>query len=77
MAIPESAVENFRILQAAVENGDVGLLEVTDKNTGEVVDAIVTMHMEDGMIHMTPFAFMVRGNPFDRFLAPEPETKTH
>lgn len=78
MAIPESTIENFRTLQRAMENGDIGLLEVTDKKTGEVMDAIVTIHTEDGMVHMTPFAVMFRENPFDRLLAPEAEPEvTH
>lgn len=76
MAIPESTIENFRTLQRAMENGDIGLLEVTDKKTGEVMDAIVAMHTEDDMLCMTPFAVMFRENPFDRLLAPEPESET-
>jgi len=78
MAIPESTIENFRTLQRAMENGNIGLLEVTDKKTGEVMDAIVAMHTEDGMVCMTPFAVMFRENPFDRLLAPEAEPEvTH
>jgi len=42
------------------------------------MDAIVTMHTEDGMVRMTPFAVMFRENPFDRLLAPEAEPEvTH
>lgn len=72
MAIPKGAKANFETLKRAIRNGDCALMEVTDKKTGETVDALcaVTRH-DDGGATFAPLAVMVRENPYERFDPPK------
>jgi hypothetical protein len=56
---------NFKTLLAAAENGDLALLECTDKQTGKPVITICAIaEYEDGTVDMIPLAKMFDGNPY-------------
>jgi len=68
--IPEGNKKNLETLKRAVANGDVALMEVKDKVTGELVDAICAVSFDGTEYTMSPLAFMVRENPYERFEPP-------
>lgn len=62
---------NFETLGRAFASDNVSLMEVRDKKTGDYVDAICAVQVDlEGNFEFTPFAFMVRDNPYDRFEPP-------
>lgn len=76
MAIGEAYRANFETMLRAFENGDVALLECTDKATGKTVIALVAVQHEDnGDFAMVPLAKMFDGNPYEELEPPKTETE--
>jgi len=75
MPIAESSKEMFALIIRAVNNKEIGLLEVVDKKTYEVYDALCAMEIEGEITRATPLAVILRANPFDRLVPPEGSTK--
>lgn len=70
----EGHKRNFDTLQKAFANGDACILECFDKLIGEKVAVICAANREeDGSIAFVPFAALHNGNPYERFLPPDPE----
>lgn len=60
---------NFETLGKAFDNGDVCLMECTDKLTKEKVAVICAIFKDaDGMINTVPLAKMFNGNPYDELI---------
>jgi len=70
MAIPKGAVANFETLKRAILNDDACIMEVMDKETGQLVDAICAVNFDGQSYQMAPLAVMVRENPYQRFIPP-------
>ena len=70
--ISDSQRQNFETLLEAVKSDDVCIMEVDDTKTGEKVDAVcaVVFDLKTEEYVFTPFAFMVRENPYERFIPP-------
>ena len=47
MAIPKGHKNNFETLKKAAVNGDLALMECTDKNTGKKVNVICAVQWEN------------------------------
>lgn len=75
MPIAESSEELFELIIRAVNNKELGLLEVTDKKTHEVYDALCAMEIEGEITRAVPLAVILRENLFDRLVPPEGSTK--
>jgi len=72
MAINDVIKTNFQTLLTAARNGDLALLECTDKATGNPVYVICAVNAgPDGLYSMTPLAKMFDGNPYDEVGPPE------
>jgi hypothetical protein len=66
---------NFKTLLAAAHNGDLALVECTDKATGKVVIAVCAIATyEDGMTDIIPVAKMFDGSPYDELDPPDGAT---
>lgn len=71
MSIAPGYRTNFQTLKSAFENGDVALIECTDKATRKPVVAICSLHTTpERMVEITPFAKMFDGNPYEELLPP-------
>lgn len=70
MAIPKGYKANFETLKRAFKNGDVALMECTDKVTGKPVYVICTVGRENSEYVMSPVAKMFDGNPYDELNPP-------
>ena len=68
--IPDGHKNNFKTLQEAFGNGDVALMECTDRESGEAVSVICAVHREEGEFVLTPLAKMFNGNPYAELLPP-------
>jgi len=73
MKIAEHNRANFETLLKAFENGDIALLDVEDKATGESKAAIVAIGKDGEDFTFTPLAIMIEGNPFELFNPPNSE----
>lgn len=71
MAIPKGVKKNFETLQRAFADEQVCVMEVLDKKTGEIVDAICMVNMVGDEYNLVPVAFMPRENPYERFAPPD------
>ena len=66
---------NFKTLLAAAHNGDLALVECTDKQTGKTVIAVCAIaEYEDGVTDIIPVAKMFDGSPYDELNPPEGST---
>ena len=70
MALNEAYRNNFNTLQQAFENGDVCLMECTDKQTGEMVPTICAVELHGDEYVMVPFAKLFTGNPYEELDPP-------
>lgn len=70
MAIAQSYKTNFETLNRAARNGDLTLVECTDKKTGEPVIALCAVYLYEGEYNIVPFARMFDGNPYDELNPP-------
>lgn len=62
---------NFETLQRASENGDLALMECTDKVTGKPVMVICAVGRDDdGQYVFSPLAKMFDGNPYEEIDPP-------
>lgn len=73
MAVSEGYIENFKVMMAAAKNGDLALMECTDKATGKPVIAICAVNHVDGTFEFVPIARMFDGNPYDEMEPPSLE----
>ena len=69
--IAEVYRENFETLIAAVDNGDVCIVECTEITTGKTVIVVCATQQEDnGDISLVPLAKMFDGNPYEEIRPP-------
>jgi len=74
MAIPDHHRRNFQTLRQAAENGDLALMECTEKASGALCYVICAVSREEGGDYIfTPFGHLQEGNPFDAYQPPEPQ----
>lgn len=75
--IPEPFQKNFDTLLRAARNGDLALLECTDKDSGQVRHVICAMQWNEAeqKFDMIPFGHLCPGNPYDMYDPPEPDAK--
>lgn len=71
-AIPPETCTNFQTMLQAAGEGDLALVSGKDEKTGEAVDIVCAVSWDGEYYHFTPFACMVRENPFERFTIEEP-----
>ena len=73
--ITEGHKFNFDTLFAAAQNGDLALVECTDKATGNVVIAVcAVVTYENGTTDIVPLAKMFDGSPYDELNPPDGAT---
>lgn len=72
MAIAEGYKRNFEQLLRAFANGDVALLEVTEKSTKAPAIVVVAVGFDGSEYHLVPMARMFDGNPYQELDPPEP-----
>jgi hypothetical protein len=70
MAIAEGYKHNFEQLQRAFSNGDIALLEVTEKASGNPAVVIVAVNFDGRMYDFVPMARMFDGSPDAQFDPP-------
>jgi hypothetical protein len=70
MAIAEGCKQNFWQLRRAFTNGEVALLEVTEKATGNPAVVIVAVNFDGKMYDFVPMARMFDGNPYEELDPP-------
>jgi len=63
--------DNFDTLSRAFASGNVGLVEVTLKSTGEKLAAVCAIVKDNGTFVVTPFALMMNGNPYELLEPPK------
>jgi len=62
--------DNFDTLCRAVKNGDIALMDCTDKQTGKPVAVVCAVQREDnGDCSFVPIAKMFDGNPYEEVLS--------
>jgi len=72
MAIPDHHRRNFQTLRQAAENGDLALMECTEKGTGALRYVICAVARDEGGEYFfTPFGHLHEGDPYDAYLPPE------
>lgn len=75
MSLSDGHKTNFDTLVRAIKNGDVALLECTDRATKEPVMVICAVNrIDEDNIEFAPFAKMFSGDPFEEVLPPALET---
>ncbi len=73
MAIAPYHKSNFQTLERAFDEGNVAIMECTDRATGELVPVICAVQHsgdEAAPIEMVPFARLFTGNPYDEVEPP-------
>lgn len=73
MALSKTASKNFDTLLLAAENGDLALVEVRERATGKVREAVCAIGFDGEQYAITPFAILIDGNPFELYDPPDPE----
>lgn len=71
MAIPKGYRANLNTIIAAAKNGDLCIMECTDKATGKTVITLCAAERKDGQVQMTPLAKMFDGNPYEELDPPK------
>ena len=75
--IVEAHKPNFKTLQQAFKDGQVGLVECYDTRLGEVVAVLCAFNKEfvDGKeeVLFVPFATLLNGDPYSILQPPKPE----
>lgn len=71
MPIAQGYKANFQTLQRACRNGDLALLECTDKATGAPVIVVCAVGRDAGEYVLSPVARMFDGNPYDELNPPK------
>lgn len=75
MSIPSPIRKNFQTLLRAAENGDLGLLECKDADTGEPRFVICAVETDGPGFLFIPFGHMVADrNPYEAYLPPDAES---
>lgn len=67
--------QNLETIIRAAENGQLAVLECTEKATGKTVSVLVAIHLDGQEYVITPFAKMFDGNPYDEVNPPDPMRK--
>lgn len=75
MAILAGYKANLKTLQRASNNGDLALMECTDKTTGKPVIAICAVSRKNGEYSFSPLAKMFDGDPYLEIDPPVVERK--
>jgi hypothetical protein len=71
MALKSGDRSNFETLQRAAGNGDLALIETTDKATGKYVAVVAAVwRNEVGEYEIVPIARLFAGNPYDELNPP-------
>jgi hypothetical protein len=71
MAIQKGYQSNLETIIKAAKNGDLALVECTDKVTGNTVIAVCAISYVDGEYIISPLAKMFDGNPYEELNPPE------
>jgi len=71
MAIAIGYKENFETLCCAVKNGDVCIVECTDKITHQLVNVICAVSADGTDVVLAPLAKMFDGNPYEELDPPQ------
>lgn len=72
MAISKGFKVNLETLVQAAKNGDIRLVECTDKITGNAVTVVcATWIDEDEQYNFVPMAKMFNGNPYEELNPPD------
>lgn len=65
MAVPDHHKQNLETIYRAAENGDLAIVECTDKITGKIVHVLCCVrHADDRQYEVTPIAKMFEGDPY-------------
>ena len=71
MAIPEGHKTNLSTILQAARDGNLGLIECQDAETGEPVVVLAAFsRQDDGEVVVTPMARLFDGNPYEQLLIP-------
>jgi len=70
MAIPKGYKANLDTIIRAAKNGDLCLMECTDKATGKGVIALCAAGRDGNEIVMAPLAKLFDANPYDELNPP-------
>lgn len=70
MAIPKGHRANLETIIRAAKNGDLCVMECTDKATGKPVIALCAAGRNGKEIVMSPLAKMFDGNPYEELDPP-------
>lgn len=73
MALKQGDKANFRTLLRAARAGHLGLVETTDKATGEYRALLCAIVWDGEHYQVTPFGHMVTGDPNDIYTDPGAE----
>lgn len=74
----EARIANFETLRRAMRNGDVALMECTNRKTGELTAVIVAVQRgDDNTIDTIPLGLLFDGDPYEDYLPPDsPKVET-
>lgn len=64
---------NFDTLLKAVQEGSVCLLDCRHRETGEQAVMLCAVAFDGAEYHMTPFAVMCSGSPYEDYIPPMEE----
>jgi hypothetical protein len=67
MAIPQHLEHDFSMLTRAFSNGNVALMETTDKETGRTEYVICIVSREEEEVVLTPAAAILNCDPYERY----------
>jgi len=70
MAILEGYKVNLETILRAGENGDLCIMEYTERETGETAFLLCAAGWDGEGYEITPLARMIDGNPFELFTPP-------
>lgn len=77
MAIPEPYRRNFQTLLDAAADGNLALMECSDKASGTPRYVICAVGRMDGDYVMTPFGHLHEANPYEAYLPPSGDGMAH
>ena len=71
MSLKDADKHNFEVMQQAMASGDLGILECTDKESGEYRAVLVVRStLDDGATDLVPVAVMAWANPYSLWNPP-------
>jgi hypothetical protein len=70
MALLKGERANFATIQRACRNGDLALVECTDRKTGKRVAVVAAIGRDNGEFVISPLCRLFDGNPYDELDPP-------